>query len=444
MSRAIFLKGDLKKHLFNLTLPSAISLFVSFSFMLADTFFIARLGHNQVAAIGYAFIVFEWIVGLSVGFGIAVTTCIGQSLGRKRPLVAQNFAFVGLLLMLFIGIIITVVGKLTIAPLFYALGADDVVMPYIQEFMSIWYWGAVPFLAFFLFSFACRSYGFAKTVMIVGLISTFINLVLDPVLIFGLFGFPQLGVAGAALAGLIARLITVVICFYILFEKKILRFFWSYSRCLIYLDRLFKIAVPAIFTNLIPAVLITATTFFLAKFSQEAVAAYGIGSRIQAITVIPLFALSGSVNAIVAQNYGARDLDRVIRTLNLSLLFSLIWGVSVAIIFVVFADYIITPFHQTDEVNQVIYSFLYIFPISFTGWGVIMMVAATFNAINKPVISMFINILRAVVIYIPVGFILMSLWGYIGVFVALTFSNIVTGFLAWLLSVYYFSRVFER
>ena len=433
MSKAIFLEGDLKRHLINLAIPGIISLIVNFSFALADTYFVAQLGKDQLTAMSYTFVPNEVMVGLGLGLGIAIVACTGQSLGRKRFKQAKYFATVGTLLMVLIGLLLTIIGLCTMTPVFHALGASAAVMPYIKQFMAIWYSSIVFFLLYFAFAFTFRAYGYARSVMVIGVLSAIVNLAVDPVLIFGWFGIPAMGIAGAAWAGVIARIFTGALAVYWMIKRDTICCCWSLKRYVVYWRRLIKVGVPATLNNLIPSISTTVTTVLLASLSQEAVASYGIATRIQWIAVIPFLALSSAVSGVVAQNYGAQLYGRVISSLNITLVFSIIWGLFVAVCLAIFAVPFVDVFNQDAYVNHMAQVFLYIVPISYMGWGAVMMINAAFNSMNKPLFSTMITLMRLVVVFIPLAIITKQYWGYYGVFGSLSFANIIVAILAWLL-----------
>lgn len=440
MHKAIFLEGDLRKHLFNLALPAIISLIANFGFMLADTYFVAQLGTVPLTAISFTFPVFELVIGLGVGLGVATIACVGQSLGAHKYDLAKRYTTAALVAGLLFGLLILVAGLTHIAPLFRLLGAHNDTLPYIAAFMHVWFCGIPLVMVFFIFSFALRAYGYAKTVAILGISAALLNLAIDPFLIFGWWIFPKLGIAGAAWAGLISRLFTASVALVIMKRKHILLFYFDIKRYWWYWSRLLKVMIPATLTNLVPPLSVTITTYLLSTLSQEAVAAYGIASKIQWIAVIPLLALSGSLSPVVAQNFGARNFHRCLEALDHTAIFSVLWGVLMAGLLALLAPTISGWFTKDTYILTMSNHFLYIVPISFIGWGIIMMVSATFNATKKPKYSAMISILRMLVVYIPLALLFMHYWGYNGIFASLTIANISVAAIGWVLVRFIFRK----
>lgn len=441
MRSAIFLEGSLKRHIFNQAVPSVISLITTFSFALADTFFIAKLGAEQLAAISFIFPIMEWVVGIGLGIGIATTTRVGQALGGHKFQTAGRFASAALTGAVLLGFLLVLIGFFSLHPLFTILGAKPQVLPYIDRFMTVWYWNIPLIMIYFVAGFTLRSHGFAKLTAFYAIAISLLNLALDPLLIFGFWGFPRLGMTGAAWAALISRIVVLTLAFVVIYQKGVFTPIKGVRRLLNYWTRLLKIALPALMTNLIPPISITLTTVLLSFVSLNAVAGYGIASKIQMLAMIPLLSTSGAISPIVAQNYGAKRLDRSFNVLTLAAKFSLIWGIFIFGILALFAKTITTNFTTTSDIAIVCENFLYIVPISFAGWGIVMMINSTFNAMGKPLYSTLISFARLIVVFIPLAILLLHVMNYKGIFIALTLSNIIVAALAWWLSKKIFNRL---
>ena len=440
MSRAIFLRGSIRGHLWRLSYPGAIYLFATFGFVLADTYFIAQLGPAPLAAIGFAFPIIEFATGIALGLGIACSTLTGQALGANKKNRIKHTVGSALLGNLCLSIVLTLLGIFTLVHIFPLLGATHTTMPYIMQFMHIWYWGLPLFMLINSISFTFRVYGWVKTSALLNVSAAAINLVLDPLLIFGLWGVPHMGIAGAALAGIIARAIIVACGIITLWHRDIIAFPRCFKLILGYWKRLLHVAMPASLTNMIPPLSVAFSTFLLSHISQSAVAGYGVASRIQWFTVIPMLCLSGSLSPVVSQNHGAKQFARSRYALSQSLWFCLLWGALSCIVLALFARSITGVFTQDPAIAQVSRHFLYIVPVSFFGWGMVMMLASTLNAMAKPLYSTVISALRMLVLFFPLATLLMWWLGTNGVFWALSLSNILAALLGWLIVKRLFTR----
>jgi len=299
--------------------------------------------------------------------------------------------------------------------------------------MSLYYWSLVFLAVPSLGANALRATGDARisgTIMVSGAI---LQIIISPLLIFGLLGLPQLGLEGAAWANLIARFILFVVTMSVLHFREHLI---SYSKITLQMvlsswKKILAVSIPATATNLIGPISTAIIVSLLASFSQETVAGFGIASRIEALFIIPLFALSASIGPFVGQNWGADRHDRADLAMMLSYKYSLAWGAFVALILVIFRHDIASLFDDNPAVITVAATYLLVVPVSYGAWGVLMMSSAIFNSLGKPVSSTIMSLVRMFVIYIPLAFLGKALFGLTGIFAAAAVSNILTGLIAY-------------
>lgn len=196
--------------------------------------------------------------------------------------------------------------------------------------------------------------------------------------------------------------------------------------------RILAISVPATATQMIGPVSNGIIVGLLATFSQETVAGFGIAARIEAMSVIPLFALSASIGPFVGQNWGAERKDRANKAMLLSFQYSIIWGLIVAAAMFVFAEPLSILFDDNPDVVAVTGLYLMIVPISYGAWGVLMMASATFNSLGKPISSTIMSVIRMLILYVPLAFLGKHLFGLAGIFAAAAFTNLAMGVIAYL------------
>ena len=318
---------------------------------------------------------------------------------------------------------------LWLRPLFTTLGADPVHIPLILSYMSVWLI-SVPFITTpMVGNSSMRAEGDAITPAIIMTIVAVTNLILDPILIFGLLGAPALGIAGAAWATLIANITEMVAGILILGVKKKrfhIKFLMQRSGWTDSMKRIYLIALPIGITSLILPASNAVVVAILSKISIDAVTAFGIAGRVEAVAFILLMALSTAMTPLIGQNWGAKNLGRVYETLQKSIRFSVIFSLSIAIILGLTGQ-IIAGFFSTDPaVIKMTQLFFWVVPISYAlnnltnGW------MSTFNALGKPKYSLAMMVIKYVLVLIPALWIGQN-YGVIGVFIALSAVNIVTG-----------------
>jgi len=195
--------------------------------------------------------------------------------------------------------------------------------------------------------------------------------------------------------------------------------------------KILAVSIPATATNLIGPLSTAIIVSLLAGFSQETVAGFGIASRIEALFIIPLFALSASIGPFVGQNWGADRHDRANSAMLLSYRYSLAWGAFVALLLVIFRQDIASLFDDNPVVITVAATYLLVVPVSYGAWGVLMMSSAIFNSLGKPISSTIMSLIRMFVLYIPLAFVGKALFGLGGIFAAAAVSNALMGIIAY-------------
>lgn len=396
---------------------------------LLEAFYLGQVGTLELAAYSFTFPVLGALMSLSLGTSIGVSSVLARTVGEGDQTQIVRLATDGITLATLIILVASVIGLLTIDPLFRALGADETTLPLIHDFMVITYVSMVLMTIPSVGASALRATGDASisgTIMVAGSV---LQMVLGPFLIFGLMGLPALGLTGAAWANLIARLVLFVITLYVLVYREQLITFHEISvqKMLASWKRIFAVSIPATATNLIGPFSTAIIVSLLATYSQETVAGFGIASRIEALFVIPLFALSASIGPFVGQNWGKEEFGRANQAMQVSFYFSVCWGLMVAMLLYFAGDWIAAQFDDNQDVVEAAALYLAIVPISYGGWGVLMMASAIFNSLGKPLNATMMSILRMFVIYVPAALLGKMLFGLPGIFAAACLANLSMG-----------------
>jgi len=399
-----------------------------------ETYLIGLIGTTELAAYSFTFPLIGALTALMLGLSIGLSSVLARAIGGGDTSQVKRLATDGLTLMIVIMIIAAIIGYLTIEPLFRLLGADETTLPLIVSYMRIWYIGLVFFALPMMGASALRATGDARlsgTILIAG---AAMQLILDPLLILGLLGFPKLGIAGAGWAMLISRLLLCCFAFYVLcYQKNLISLVRTNIETTIdSWKKILVVGLPATTTNLIGPVSTAFIVSLLAEFGQEAVAGFGIAARLEALSIIPLLALSASIGPFVGQNFGAGLLSRANEAMKLSFIWVMAWGLSVAVIFVIFHEPLVRLFDNNEKVIEIASLYLMIVPISYGLWGVLMIASATFNSLGKPLASTTLSIIRMLVIYIPFAYLGQYFLGIFGIFIAAAVSNALSGLLGYL------------
>jgi putative MATE family efflux protein len=422
-------EGPVGDSIRSLMWPMMLGMIALFSYNLADTFFVGQLGTLELAAISFTFPVGFIVGAVTMGFGIGTASVCSQLFGAKRHEDVERVAVHAMLLGLITGACVIVLGIATIDPLFTLLGADETTLPIIRRYISIYYWGGIFLVVPMINNSLLRASGNAKTPAQIMTIAAVTNIILDPILIFGMFGLPRLEVEGAAIATVIANAGTMVASILaIVYKEKLVTFrhLWA-SKIIDSWRRILHVGLPSMASSLIAPMTTAFITYQVAQFGQEAVAGFGVASRVEGVSLLALMALSAAVTPMVGQNYGAMNFQRVQDSVNWCYRFALAYGLVVAAIMAIGSSYIAGVFTDSETAISTANMHMRIVPISYIGLGAAMTANSAFNAISKPLPGMFVSMTRTILVYAPLAFVLARLFGLVGVFAAACAANFIAG-----------------
>src|SRR5690606_22342383 len=252
--------------------------------------------------------------------GVGASSVLSRLYGARDQETLQRITTHSLVLAVLLGVVVMGVGLASIDPIFGLLGADERTLPLVREYMEVYYFGGFLLILPLVGNFVMRSVGDARVPAVILSFSALLNVALDPLLIFGLLGFPRLELRGAAIATLIANGVTVVLSIWIMHRREHLiraRYLrlagiWDSWR------RVLHVAMPAPAANMLNPLTVGVITSLVAALGPEAAAGFGVASRVESLVMIVIFAVSSSVTPFVGQNYGAGRFDRMQRMARLS------------------------------------------------------------------------------------------------------------------------------
>jgi len=422
--------GSVQKHLIRLTVPMIWGILAVIAVQLVDTYFIAQLGDTDIlAGISLTFPVTMIISHIVFGINIAMSSVVSRLIGEKKIGEARIVVQHGIIMAFLAATTIAILTFLCLEPLFKLLGADETTFPVVQQYMPIWLVASVLLSVPVNGNSAMRASGDSFTPAIVMTSAALINLILDPILIFGWFGMPALGVAGAAIAPLIAYFCCLCLGLYFLIFKKDLVAVDSLHRAKFKgsMKRLVPIAIPAGIANIIGPGTNAVIFALLAGYGNEAVAAMGIVSRVEAFALLIVISLSLGMSPIIGQNWGAKNYPRVHETINLAIGFNFIWSFLVAAIMGIFATQIAGLFTDDQAVIDYTKLFFWIVPVSYAFGNLVMGWASAFNAMGLPKKAFLLIVVKSLVITIPAVYIGSYVNGVTGIFAGLAIANFLAG-----------------
>jgi putative MATE family efflux protein len=419
-------QGAISTWLYRLTAPMVLGILSIFLFNLVDTYFISLLGTEPLAAVSFTFPVTMLIMNLAIGLSIATGAVVARSLGRKQVDDARNWVTASLYLSLFLGIILAIIGIATQAIVFRWLGASEYLLGMISDYMTWWYAGSVLLIVLIIVNASIRATGNTKLPSLIMLGSSVINGILDPLLIFGLGPFPELGIKGAAIATAISWGVAFILVFKHLLDKDLITL--KIPDAITYQwQQLAKLGIPAALTNMLGPIANGIMVAWVAQYGTHAVAAYGVGSRIEPLAMIVIMAFTASLPPFVGQNHGAGEDTRIEQALIKSMQFLFVWQVIVYGLLVIFAQPISAIFSSDLAVQAIIQTFLYIVPLTYFAMGFTLVTTATLNALHKTQLSLSLNLLRLFIIYLPCAWLGQHFGGLTGLFYGCAAGNLIMG-----------------
>ncbi|BAJ00335.1 MATE family efflux transporter [Shewanella violacea] len=422
--------------LLNMSLPNLIGILTILGFSLVDTFFISQLGTESLAAISFTFPVTLIISSIAIGIGAGVSTNLGRLIGGGQADKAKVFLHDSLLLTFMLIALISMLGSLCIGPLFSLLGANDSSLPLIADYMFLWYLGAPLLVLLMVGNQGLRATGDTRSPAKIMMLAALINLILDPLLIFGIGPFPRLEIQGAAIATVISWVVALSLSSYLLIFKRHLVEFADFN--MVRLKRNWKqlahIAQPAALMNLLNPLANAIIMAMLARIDHGAVAAFGAGIRIESVLLIAVMALSSSLVPFIAQNLGAGQTERARDALLLSLKFILVFQTLLYLPLLLLSEPIAQLFSGDPQVVEWLSFYILMIPAAYGPLGIVILMATSLNAYHRPMSSLILNVCRLFLIMLPLAALGSYLGGIKGLLLALPISNTLMGITCYILA----------
>mgnify|MGYP006134780797 FL=1 len=430
--RTAIVSGPVGEVLYKLTLPMVIGIVAVFFFNLVDTFFISLLGTQSLAAVSFTMPIAMVVMNLAIGLGIASSALIARATGEKNNTLAQHYVIAALLLTLALAGVMLVAGLMFNDQLFGLLGANDALLPLIWQYMQYFWPGIVVMMLMIVISSSMRAVGNTKLPSMMMLGSAVLNAILDPILIFGIGPIEGMGVAGAAHASALCWLIVVLVMLYSLVKIDLLH--WgtlTLKEIFSIWQRLMALGIPAMITNVLVPVASAFLLAMIAPMGEQAVAAFGVGARIEPFVIVAILALTSTLPVFVGQNFSAGQHERIWQALSIAVRFILAWQVLVWLVLWGVSPYLATIFSQDPIVLDKIVSYLMIMPVGYAGMGIVLCANSALNALQKTSVSMLLNLVRLSVFYVPLAWLGGHFYGFEGLLLGASAGNLIAGCIVW-------------
>lgn len=417
------------KLLVSMSLPMMISMLVQALYNIVDSMFVAQLNEDALTAVSLAFPIQTLMIAISSGTGVGINALLSRNLGEKDYKGANTAAKNGLFLAIVSCIVFAVLGGVG-SHFFFAMQTDNpVILKYGTQYLTI-----ITICSFGIFlqiTFERLLQSTGKTIynMITQGTGAIINIILDPILIFGLFGLPRLEVAGAAIATILGQVVAV--CMSIFFNhtknKEInvsLRHFRPHRRTIVVI---YKVGIPSIIMQAIGSVMTFGMNKILLMFSSTAAAVFGVYFKLQSFIFMPVFGLNNGMIPIIAYNYGARNKERIKQTAKLSILIAIGIMLIGLIIFQTLPEYLLANlFDASENMIAIGVPALRIISLSFLFAGYCIIAGSVFQALGNGVYSLIVSAARQLLVILPVAYIFAKVFGLSMVWWSIPIAEIVS------------------
>lgn len=389
-----FTQGSVGKKLILFSFPIIAGMLLQTAYNIVDTVFIGMLGAKEIAAVSLTFPVVFIFIAVASGLGTGANALISQAIGKKKNHDANNFAEHALFLGTGMGIAIAVLGILFSPIVFAFMGADAEVLPLTIEYSTPIFVGLIFMFAWFISDSILRAQGNSKIPMRNLAISVVINIVLDPILIFGLGPVPALGLKGAAFATVFSRMLAAVLNFLYIYTPKstISLSLHEFKPSLGCIKKMLAIGLPASAAQTLTAGGFALLMGIVGSFGSTAIAAFGIGLRVNSVVIMPMVGLSIAVTSFVGQNIGAKQFERAKRVSLLARRMTLGISLALGIVVLVFPEEIMRVFTQDPELVAIGKTYLTISPFAYILFGSYFAFYGAFQGAGKTHLPLITNL----------------------------------------------------
>lgn len=436
------------KLVFNMSLPMMISMLVQALYNIVDSIFVAKLSENALTAVSLAFPLQTLLIAVATGTGVGMNALLSKSLGAHKYEEANKIA-VNAALLYFLSYIIFLILGFTIVKPFYLsqIGNADVeIMDMGIDYLSTVMIFSFGLLGQIYFERLLTSTGrtiFSMTSQLCGAIT---NIILDPIMIFGLLGFPKMGVTGAAVATVVGQCVAAIVAFTCnhKFNHEIKVHFKGFRPDIRIIGTIYAIGIPSIIMQSIGSVMTYSMNRILIGFSATATAVFGVYFKLQSFFFMPVFGLNNGITPIIAFNYGAQNRKRMIKTIKVSLATAFCLTFLGFICFEGIPQVLLGMFNASDDMLKIGVPALRIIGVHYLMAWFSIICSTIFQALGKAVFSMIVSIMRQLFILIPAAYILAKIGGLAVVWWSFPIAEIISLTVSVLFLIYVYRKIISK
>lgn len=429
----------INKLIITVSLPMMISMLVQALYNIVDSIFVAKLSEDALTSVSLAYSMQQLMIAVSTGTGVGINALLSKHLGMKDEDGANRVASCGVVLAFFSYILFLFVGIFGSRGFMLMQNTDPEIVKGGVTYLRIVLIGSFGLFAQILMERLVQSTGKTMIAMITQTLGAVVNIIFDPILIFGLFGFPKLGIAGAAIATVAGQITAAVLGIILnqLYNKEIKLDLIKYRPDFDTIFKIYAIGLPSIIMQSISSLMVVIMNKILFIFSSTAQAVFGVYFKLQSFIFMPLFGLNNGVVPIIAYNYGAQKRKRLKKTVVVGCIYAVAIMLIGTVVMELFPRELLSMFEASEEMITIGVPALRIISLSFMFAGFCVTVGSVFQALGNGMYSMTVSVARQLCVLLPVAY-LMSLTGSLDmVWLSFPIAEIVSV----LLSLYFYKRI---
>ena len=400
------------KLLISMAVPMMISMMVQAFYNVVDSYFVAKISENALTAVSHAFPIQNLMIAFATGTGVGINALLSMRLGQKNFEEVNKSALNGIFLTLLTTIAFMILG-FTIPEAYFKSQSDNLeIIDYGVKYTRIVLIYSFGIFGGLTFERLLQSTGKTVLSMVAQLAGAITNIILDPILIFGLIGFPEMKIEGAAIATVIGQFVTLTLAFlFNIFKNKEINFSLRKFRPSIrVIGQIYRVGVPSILLASVGSVMTYLMNKILGSFTETAVAVFGVYFKLQSIIFMPVFGMNNALVPIVAYNYGARNKKRITGTIKLGLVIALAFLMVGMALFEIIPGPLLSIFEASETMLAIGTKALRIIGLHFIPAAFSIIFLSVFQALGKGVYSMITSFIRQIIVLLPAAF-LLSLTG---------------------------------
>ena len=398
-----------KKALLRLSFPMLIAMVVQATYHIVDTAFVGRLGANAIAALTFAFPLFFIMIALTSGLGIGMGSRISRLLGAKNKKEAENTAMHGLIIGLILGVLVFIIGMVSVRPLFTILGATPEVVELAVGYMKIILAGSFVLFPGYVFVNIFIGEGNTKIPMKIQILALGLNLVLDPIFIYSL----NLGVKGAALATLISYCVAFVLSLYYIIRKSYLKLnlkSFNYSPRI--LKEILTVGAPASLMMIFMSVYIIFINKFMAHYGTNYVASFGLVSRLESFAIMPVYSISSALVTLVGMFHGAKKHDLIKKLTRYTIKICVLFSIGMGFIFFLFPAIFLRVFTTDPILLGLSSAYFRVSVFTFPFLAISIIISRAMQGKGSGIAGLITNVVNIFVVAIPFAYLFVFVLSY--------------------------------